>query len=287
MDDKQFRVIAAVAASGLFLVLFQLRFCGAEKLPPVPPVPEVTQRDVEQVQKTMSASPEVYVNQLVEDSALVGIDPPVTPKDLGAVLPHSVDRTARVLSPGESIESVGLELSLRVQEIEPGREQMVLQIHNRTGDYLAYRVVTEPTRGTAPCGRKRAIRHNGMALAPRRTATRSECLYREGWKLEVKSVETVALGELSYHYVSGLPPAQISGDPRVAEGHRPPRKLRGCPDLITPIGVTRALERGDLGWRDLVDFYARHSCARYRFLQDYRAFERPNQTPLPVTSTRP
>ena len=282
MKDKQFRVIAALIAAALFLALFYLRFCGAQKLPPVPPAPVFTERDAERVQKTMSVSPEVYVNQLTEDSARASIAPAVTPEDLGAVFPHSVDRTARVLGPGDSVEVLGLELSLAVQEIEPGTRQMILQIRNRTDEHLAYRVVTAPTRGTAPCGRKRSIRHNAVALAPRRTLSRSECLYRDDWKLEVTLVETVTLPELSFHYVSGLPPAQIGIDPRVAEGHRGPGKLAGCPNLITPIGVRRALERGELGWRDLVDFYARHNCARYRFPNDYRAFERPGQQGLPV-----
>lgn len=245
-----------------------------------------TQKDAERVAENMGASPEVYASQLAEDSALAGIDPPVTPEDISGVLAHSIDRTARTLGPGDEIRALGLELSLAVQEIEPGRQQMVLAISNTTGDYLAYRVVTRPSRGTAPCGRKRAIRHNGMALEPHHTIRRSECIYRDGWKLEIASIETVALPVLSYHYVSGLPPAQVGVDPRVAEGHRPPEALRGCPDLITPIGTRRALERGAISWRDLVDFYARHNCQRYRFPRDYKAFDQPGERALPALRAR-
>lgn len=280
VDDKQFRVIGVIIAGGLFLALFYLRFCGARQLPPVPPEPVFTERDIDLAHRTLRASPESYIKQLREDSSLVGVET-MTPEKLGGVLPYSSDRTEKVLSPGDRITSVGLKIGLSVQEIEPGRDQMVLRITNTTDNYLAYRVVTEPTRGTAPCGRKHNLPHNAIALEPGATVTRSECIYRSGWKLAVTQVETIALNRLSFYYVSGVPPEQLGSDPRVSRGHKPPKKLRGCPNLITPVRITRARERGELSWRDLVDFYARHNCEAYRFPQNYRAFERPNQAPLP------
>lgn len=281
VDDKQFQVIGVVVAATLFGALFYLRFCGARELPPVPPEPVFTEQRIDNAQRSLSASPEVYTRTLAEDSAKVGGEV-VTPNDLGVVLKHSADRTGRTLAPGERVQTVGLELAVSVQEIDATRRQMVLRISNLTDDYLAYRVVTEPSRGTAPCGRKETLPHNASALTPGSSVMRSECIYRDGWKLDIVEVETIAVPHLSYHYISSVPPTQIGKDLRIARGHEPPTKLPACTDLILPIKIKRARERGEVSWRDLVDFFARHSCEHYQFPENYRAFERPNQRPLPI-----
>ena len=55
--------------------------------------------------------------------------------------------------------------------------------------------------------------------------------------------------------------------------------LLGEPDLEA---VRAGLERGEIGWRDLVDFYARHRCQTYQFPISYRAFSAEGAMRLPV-----
>ena len=46
-----------------------------------------------------------------------------------------------------------------------------------------------------------------------------------------------------------------------------------------------ASNRGDIGWRDLVDFYARHRCQTYQFPSSYRAFKSDGERPIPAVES--
>jgi hypothetical protein len=84
--------------------------------------------------------------------------------------------------------------------------------------------------------------------------------------------------------VSSLPAAALDLDPRdrlAARGHRPAGGRSPC-RVFHSAEVSSAVASGSATWRDLIDFYARHSCAIYSFASDYKAFERAGQRPLPV-----
>jgi len=51
-----------------------------------------------------------------------------------------------------------------------------------------------------------------------------------------------------------------------------------------PQAVRSGLERGEIGWRDLIDFYARHRCETYHFPYDYRAFKKDNERSVPAVT---
>ena len=51
---------------------------------------------------------------------------------------------------------------------------------------------------------------------------------------------------------------------------------------VTVEAVRKALENGELQWRDLVDFYARHPCKIYEFPGGYKAWTESHRQPLPV-----
>jgi len=80
-----------------------------------------------------------------------------------------------------------------------------------------------------------------------------------------------------------VPPAIVGIDPRVARGHRPATTQR-CTSAVSQAGRS-GLERGEIGWRDLVDFYARHRCQTYQFPLTYRAFNRDNERTVPAGSS--
>ena len=46
--------------------------------------------------------------------------------------------------------------------------------------------------------------------------------------------------------------------------------------------VRNGLDRGDLQWRDLVDFYARHRCQTYQFPVSYKALKQDGERPIPA-----
>jgi hypothetical protein len=49
-----------------------------------------------------------------------------------------------------------------------------------------------------------------------------------------------------------------------------------------PQVVRSGLENGRIGWRDLVDFYARHRCQTYEFPIAYRALKSDGERPIPA-----
>ena len=68
--------------------------------------------------------------------------------------------------------------------------------------------------------------------------------------------------------------------PRVARGHKPPRG-ENC-QLVLPASVVRGIADGEIPWRDLVDFYARHRCETYTVPASYRAIQRAGEIALPA-----
>jgi hypothetical protein len=161
---------------------------------------------------------------------------------------------------------------------------MVLSIENTTDTALAYKIDTRPSRGTQACQQKEDLIHNAMAVAAGDAELRSECIYRSGWKLKIRKVETVELPPVSYHYVSRLPAPQIGIERRATRGHRPPRG-KSC-QLVLPATVAKGIESGETPWLDVVDFYARHRCETYTFPGSYKAIQQAGEVELPAAGAR-
>ncbi|RMH39781.1 MAG: hypothetical protein D6689_15650 [Deltaproteobacteria bacterium] len=286
--DKRARAAAigggVVLFAGLWLATFRYDF----EVPPRPPKPKPTAISAARFSESVDRNPAAWAAYLEMDARTYGVAQP-TPADMAQVFPYRSDTQRHVLDPADdahrAVEVAGLRLEASIAE-QPGRPEraLVLRIENRTDAFVAYRVVTAPTRGTQHCMRKLHLAHNALALEPRGVAVRSECLYRDGLKLAIKSVETMAIPPLSYFYVSRLFPPQVGYDRRVVQGHKPPRGDE-C-RLILPAVITNGIRSGAVTWRDLIDFYARHRCDTYTFPIGYKHFERPEQVPLPAAGAR-
>jgi hypothetical protein len=268
--------------------VIRIRFCYEPTLPEVPTVATGTARPAEtaaELSRNVAASPDVYANYLRTDSQAHGVNPPDTLETMSRVFVYTVDAKPQVLEPGtHGITAAGLRLRLVIQDIGGAlRRQMLLEIENTTDDPLAYRVVTRPSKGTKPCHAREVLPHNAIVIAPHAVEVRSECIYRDGWTLGIESVETIRLPELGAIYVSWISPTEIGLDPRTSAGHQPIASGKTC-DRHHVASVQRALERGEISWRDLAEFYARHRCSTYNFQNDYRAFKTDAERPLPVAT---
>lgn len=290
MSDALFRAAVGAVVLLAAVVVARLIFFHAIVLPELPPQPVATREKVATAVAVVAATernPAAYAEQLAGDSRALRIDPPVTPADLSGVMPYRADTERRVLEPRRkraTASVLGLDLSLSVARIAgTPRSQMVLTIENTTDDHVAYRVMTQSSRGLRPCYGKSDLAHNAIALAPGEKVRRSECIYRSGLKLFVDRVETIRLPRLSYYYVSGLPGTALEVDRRdglAARGHLPAGGRSPC-RVFRSAEVTAALSGGSATWRDLVDFYARHPCGVYSFTIDYKAFDKEGERELP------
>lgn len=239
--------------------------------------------EAEEFSATLGESSGAYATYLARDSRTYDVSPPATVQSMSRAFPYQVDRRRRELWPGKgALELLGLRLRVSARSI-PGapKRQMLLHIENLRDQHLAYNIETRPTKGTKPCHAKRDRSHNAIAIEPGGTEVRSECIYHEGWGLEIQQVEIMEVPELAYVYLSRLPAMQVARQPRTARGHQPPGGVAGC-SLGLPANIRRALESGEMGWRDLMDFYARHRCQTYQIPGGYRAFQSDGERSLPV-----
>lgn len=276
--------IAGVAAGGVGLVaaLVFLRFCGEVTMPPKPPPPRFDDSP-EKVADDLRRSNDVYLQAVARDAQKAGLPRP-TDADVTRAFTWRSDATRRVLAPGAApIEVAGLRLSAIKHRHDGSEPLLSLVIENPAAAPVAYLVETAVSSGDAACLSRTLLAHNGNVVAAGGREVRSECEYKRGAELYVVRVESAEVTPLAAYYLSLVPPRALGGAPRVALGHKPalPAGVVTC-NVSVSQSVVSALEDGDLRWRDLADFYARHSCATYQFPDGYRAFEADGERPLPV-----
>lgn len=270
-------------AVAICLGIASVAMCGDVALPPKPPAPTMS-GSAQDVLKNASATRASWRAGIERDAAIVGVTAPGDDV-MAKKLLHRVDDEARVIAPGEgSIDAAGLRLTASTEREEGRpRQALLLTIENKTDSDLAYHVVSTPRPGGAACNDRLLLAHNAIVVPKGGTVTRSECIYRSGMSLAIERVETVALPPLSSVYVSRLPPTAVGADARLARGHRPelPSGMSVCTTVASQT-VRADIESGATTWRDLVDFYARHSCDNYQFPEGYRAFDKDGAQALPV-----
>jgi hypothetical protein len=259
--------------------------CSDIVIPPKPAPPTMV-GSTQDVMKSASATYASWRAGIERDAAKVGVSAPGDDAIARRLL-YRVDEEARVIAPGEgSLEIAGLRLTASTEREEGrNRQAMHLTIENLTDSDLAYHVVSKPRPGGAACNDRLLLAHNAIVVVKGGKVTRSECIFRADMSLAIEKVETIALPPLSSAYVSRVPPAAVGADPRLSRGHRPelPAGMTVCTTVASQT-VRRDIESGDTTWRDLVDYYARHSCESYQFPEGYRAFEKDGAQALPVGS---
>jgi len=277
ITDTQFRIATGVVGAVLIVGLSMVSLCGGVSglaLPPKPPPPAEPIGTSSQLLTKQSSSAVAYRDFIARDAAAAGVAVPSI-EELSRVLPYRVDGERHVLDVGAPpIELAGVRL--RAVQVADG---LALEIANATSSDLAYSVVTA-TIPQVRCGGT-VLAFNAMTIAPGATETRIECNGHDGLALAVARVETLEVSPLSAWYLNHVPPSVVGIDARVARGHLAPTTAR-C-GSSQPQTVRSGLERGEIAWRDLVDFYARHRCQTYQFPSTYRAFKSDGERSLPAS----
>jgi hypothetical protein len=274
--DPQFRIGVLVGGVVLVAVITYLRFCGEMSLPQKPPPPAGPTGTQRQLLSKTTASPSMYKDYLEHDAATAGVKVPSV-EDMARKLAYRVDEARHVLEPGQpAIELAGVRL-----RVERSGDTVVMTIQNLVASDLAYEVTTQPSTGTYPCNSVRALPINAMVIAKGQSETRTECAWRDGMSIIVTKVETIEVPPLSSYYLSQVPPSVVGIDARIARGHHVVESKEPC-SAVTSQVVRTSLDRGEIGWRDLVDFYARHRCQTFQFPSTYRAFKSDGEREIPA-----
>ena len=278
ISDTQFRIGVVLAGIAAAVAISTVRFCGRLSLP-AKPAPPLVLGSATRPLATTGATAEAYQDFLAKDAAHAGLATP-TLDTMGRKFPYRVDEVRHVLEVGQpALEIAGLRV--RALHVLAPIDGLALEIENATDADLAYQVVTQPIAG-ANCTTAPVLPFNAMTVARGHRETRVECAWRTGIALAVLRIETLEVPALSVWYLNHVAPAAVGVDPRVGRGHHPDTS-EPCA-LVMPQAVRSGLERGEIGWRDLVDFYARHRCQTYQFPMKYRAFKEDGEHSLPAAT---
>jgi hypothetical protein len=276
----------AVGMAGLVAVgvgTLVLHTGGPPEAPPLPkpPPPPETLMNAE-----LKYSPTIYRALIEQDAKRFRVKAP-SAAALAKPFPYFEElKGLRRLKPGAPLETPHLRLSLTVEKHQATIEgqsfrydHLVLRIQNRTPHHLAYRVRTA-VPDHQRCSSKGDIPHNAIVIGPQQTISRTECLYRKNESVELQGVEVMEMPALAAHYASRLPATMTLYDRRTARGHTP---LDGelCPQTFSWREIQEGVDNQEIGWRDVVDFYARHSCDEYSFFRAYR-YRTNGAAPLPA-----
>ncbi len=120
-------------------------------------------------------------------------------------------------------------------------------------------------RGT--CDVRGARMHNAMALLPGESAQIVICAGTG--KIRIDRLEVLEISSLGYRYLSRVPARAAGHDSISASSHGPPAGVSMC-ETVDVGGLSQGITEGAIRWVDVVDFYSRHACDRYRFFMDYR-----------------
>jgi hypothetical protein len=276
IEDARVRVVVGVAGIAVVAGIAAVRFCGSVSLPPKPAPPSSPSGTSSELLGKSSASPAVYQDFVTRDAATAGVRAP-TLEELARKLPYRVEEARHVLEVGRpAIELAGVRLrAVRVNE------GLALEIANATGSDIAYAIASAPLPA-ANCNAAPARPFNAMTIARDQRETRVECTWASRMTVAITRVETIEVSPLSAWYLNHVPPSLVGIEPRIARGHVSAVTQRCSP--VLPQAVRSGLERGEIGWRDLVDFYARHRCQTYQFPLLYRAFKEDNERSVPAVS---
>jgi hypothetical protein len=276
MLDQQARIATIAGAFALVVVISYLRFCGSVSLPAKPPAPEGPTGTQTQLLAKSSASPVVYKGFLEADAASAGVRVPSL-NDMAKKLPYRVDEARHVLEPGKPpLELAGVKIYL-----ERASDQLILVVVNQLDTTIAYNVTSTPSTGAATCTSVAPLAFNAMVIEKGSSQRRTECGWRDGMSIIVSKVETMEVSPLSAWYLSQLPPALVGIETRIARGHHGVEPKEKCTPVMSQVTRT-GIDRGEIGWRDLVDFYARHRCQSYQFPSSYRSLKSDGEVAIPA-----
>ncbi len=270
--EPQFRLSVLAGGAILVAIIAYVRFCGGLTLPPKPPPPSGPKGTERQLLRQAEGKASVYQTYLENDANVAGVQAP-TIDQMARKFPYRVDDARHVLELGKPpIEVAGLRL-----HVERTNDLVVLVIKNLTESDVAYEVTTLPSASASSCARAGALPYNASVIQKGASATRTECGWQNGLSILVTRAETMEIPPLGSYYLSQVPPTVLGLEDRLARGHRGAT----CSPVVSS-AIRGALEGGDLGWRDLADFYARHRCQTYQFPLSYRAFKADGERGLPA-----
>lgn len=181
-----------------------------------------------------------------------------------------------VVKPGRSWSSEHIKVTVGLEKVQYNQHgatisarHTIAKFENVSKTPIAYFAsVRSAERGR--CDVRGARQHNAMALMPGEVAEVVVCAGTG--KIRLDRLEVLEVSPLGYVYVSRVPARAVGHDGITGGSHSPMNRVPVCQTVDTK-GIAGKLSQGLTRWRDVVDYYARHDCERFRFFFDYRHTE--------------
>jgi hypothetical protein len=145
---------------------------------------------------------------------------------------------------------------------------LILEIKNRSSQPRAYSLQAR-AEGRGQCSVRGSLKANALALGPKERVRLSICT--GGGRIELSDLRSMNISRLGLQYISLLPAQALGVDATGAQAHVAATGNKDrCAD-IEPATIANAIRSGSLLWADVVDFYTRHSCERFKMPADYHS----------------
>lgn len=283
MGDVDHRTKLAVVGGAIVIVaaLSAVQMCRGVDVAAKPAKPRFDKSAQQVIQETKS-NVDAFLQGAKSDASLAGVPAPTLDELSRALVFHRSDQRRTLVPDSAPIELAGLRIAAKSYRPPNSEKLVVLEIHNPGTVPLAYSIDTQISIGDNACMGRTLLEHNAVVVEPGKTERRSECEFKRGIEVYVNRVEAAELSPLGAYYLSRLQPQALGVRDRIAHGHKPklPTGVGTCGIAMDAI-VRSGFQDGSVEWRDLVDFYARHSCESYQFYQGYKAFTSDAERPLP------
>lgn len=183
----------------------------------------------------------------------------------------------RLIAPGSSLRQAGLNIQIRVEDIDVERRGMrtknthTLAFVRNVGDKpLAYFLQMRSRAGD--CQMRALTRYDAMVLMPDEEAEISVC--SGSHEVEITDLRVLEVTELGALWISKLPPQAVGHDEVSGRSHHPGPGIDVCAELPALDFATQIKDR-KAKWEDIVDFYSRHDCDHYRWWPGYKRIVEP------------
>lgn len=235
--------------------------------------PEAAEREHLSNEASYKDSAEFYATRIAEAVETHGVaDPGLDrlrqPNTFYDLVSPSAPRT---IKPGASFEEAGLQIRVKVEQVEVQRRGLrskqahtLADITNVGENPIAY--FLDMRADTGDCQVTATGPYNTMVLSPGQIGEVSICAGTHAVEItELKIIEVTELGAL---WVSKIPPLAVGHDEYVARAHDPGPEVQMCAE-IPAVDFNRRIAAGEMQWEDLVDFYSRHDCEHFRWYAGY------------------
>jgi hypothetical protein len=236
--------------------------------------PDQAQRTALQQKASYEDSEEYYQIRIDEAVERYALTPPPRERLLE---PNTFFHVAsagdtRMLAPGASLSQAGLEVLIKVEDIDIERRGMrtknthtLALVHNIGDNPLAY--FLQLRSRTGDCQMRALTRYDAMVLMPDEQAEISVC--SGSHEVEITELRVLEVTELGALWVSKVPPQAVGHDEVSGRSHFPGSGIDVCAE-IPAVEFSTRLDAGEAEWEDIVDFYSRHDCDHYRWWPGYK-----------------